>query len=195
MLLQDNGAVGDGETYDTAAIQAAIEDCAAHPEGGVMTFEENTRYLSAQITVRNGVRLRIPKTTTLLAGLKVASLPYCTQTCSRLYACRPAKSPSDATTHLGICINTVSEALTQRGCKDTRCLKMQPVNAAICLLTMQRGSAWMPSPDCKWWFMQREDYPKSYGDWYFIYLAKCNACGIEGEGRVDGQGSLWAYGG
>ena len=82
MLLQDHGAVGDGETYDTAAIQAAIEDCAAHPEGGVVTFEENTRYLSAQIIVRNGVRLRIPKTTTLLAGLKVALPPYHMQTCS-----------------------------------------------------------------------------------------------------------------
>ncbi len=43
--------------------------------------------------------------------------------------------------------------------------------------------------------MQREDYPKSYEDWYFILLSKCNACGIEGEGRVDGQGSLWASGG
>ena len=43
--------------------------------------------------------------------------------------------------------------------------------------------------------MQREDYPKNYEDWYFILLSKCNACGIEGEGRVDGQGSLWASGG
>ena len=43
--------------------------------------------------------------------------------------------------------------------------------------------------------MQREDYPKNFEDWYFILLSKCNACGIEGEGRVDGQGSLWASGG
>ena len=63
--------MGDGETYDTAAIQAAIEECTQHPEGGVVTFEEDSRYLSAQIIVKNGVRLRIPKTTTLLAGLKV----------------------------------------------------------------------------------------------------------------------------
>lgn len=66
--------MGDGDTYDTAAIQAAIDDCAKHPEGGVVIFEENGRYHSAQIVVKNGVRLRLPKTTTLLAGIKVASL-------------------------------------------------------------------------------------------------------------------------
>ena len=70
--LQEHGAVGDGETYDTAAIQAAVDECAQHPEGGVVTFEENTRYLSAQVVMKSGVRLRIPKSTTLLAGLKVA---------------------------------------------------------------------------------------------------------------------------
>lgn len=69
--LQDHGAVGDGDTYDTAAIQAAIDSCAQHPEGGVVTFEENGRYLSAQLIVKHGVRLRLPKTATLLAGLKV----------------------------------------------------------------------------------------------------------------------------
>ena len=66
--------MGDGDTYDTAAIQAAIDECAKHSEGGVVVFEENGRYHSAQIIVKNGVRLRLPKTTTLLAGIKVASL-------------------------------------------------------------------------------------------------------------------------
>ena len=65
--------MGDGDTYDTAAIQAAIDDCAKHSEGGVVIFEENGRYHSAQIVVKNGVQLRLPKTTTLLAGIKVAS--------------------------------------------------------------------------------------------------------------------------
>ena len=45
------------------------------------------------------------------------------------------------------------------------------------------------------WCLQREDYPRSYDDWYFILFTKCTNCGIEGEGRVDGQGSLWVYSG
>jgi hypothetical protein len=43
--------------------------------------------------------------------------------------------------------------------------------------------------------LQREDYPESSEDWYFILLSKCSNCGIEGEGRLDGQGSMWTYGG
>ncbi len=69
--------MGDGETYNTAAIQAAIEECAGHPKGGVVTFEGNSRYLSGQIKMKDGVRLRLPKTTTLLAGLKVRCVCSC----------------------------------------------------------------------------------------------------------------------
>lgn len=42
--------------------------------------------------------------------------------------------------------------------------------------------------------LQREDYPKSYADWYLILL-ECQNCGIDGEGRIDAQGTLWTYGG
>lgn len=41
---------------------------------------------------------------------------------------------------------------------------------------------------------QRENYPKSYEEWYTI-LFQCQNCGLEGEGRIDAQGTLWVYGG
>lgn len=37
----------------------------------MVTFGEDKQYLSAQVIVKDGVRLRLPKTTTLLAGSKV----------------------------------------------------------------------------------------------------------------------------
>jgi hypothetical protein len=42
--------------------------------------------------------------------------------------------------------------------------------------------------------VQREHYPKSYEDWYII-LFQCQNCGLEGEGRIDAQGTLWVFGG
>jgi hypothetical protein len=63
--------VGDGMVYDTLAIQAAIDACAQNKEGGVVVFEEQKQYLSAQLLVHDGVLLRVPKTTSLLAGSKV----------------------------------------------------------------------------------------------------------------------------
>jgi hypothetical protein len=42
--------------------------------------------------------------------------------------------------------------------------------------------------------LQRENYPKSYEDWYLILL-QCQNCGVEGEGRIDAQGARWVYGG
>ena len=42
---------------------------------------------------------------------------------------------------------------------------------------------------------QRADYPKKFDDWYFILFQSCQNCGIEGGGRIDGQGSLSVFGG
>ncbi len=44
------------------------------------------------------------------------------------------------------------------------------------------------------WLLQRENYPKSFTDWYLI-LFQCQNCGAEGQGRIDMQGTLWTYGG
>jgi hypothetical protein len=43
--------------------------------------------------------------------------------------------------------------------------------------------------------MQRADYPKEFKDWYFILFQGCQNCGLEGGGRIDGQGSLAVFGG
>jgi polygalacturonase len=64
--------VGNGDTLDTAAIQKAIDTCADSKDGGVVLFNEDGQYLTAQVVVKDNVRLRIPKTATILAGTKVS---------------------------------------------------------------------------------------------------------------------------
>ena len=43
--------------------------------------------------------------------------------------------------------------------------------------------------------LQRADYPAKFEDWYFILFQSCQTCGLEGGGRIDGQGSLSVFGG
>jgi len=57
--VADYGAVSDGETLNTKAIQAAIDDCSAKG-GGVVMFEPGV-YLTGSIFVKKGVHLRIDK--------------------------------------------------------------------------------------------------------------------------------------
>lgn len=42
--------------------------------------------------------------------------------------------------------------------------------------------------------MQREDYPVDKRGWYLIVAEKCSNCGIEGEGKIDGQADKWVIG-
>ncbi|MGF7231511.1 glycoside hydrolase family 28 protein [Arachidicoccus sp.] len=51
------GAIGDGATKNTAAIQKAIDACAA-AGGGIVTFNKGT-YLTGSIFVKSGVTLKI----------------------------------------------------------------------------------------------------------------------------------------
>ncbi len=65
-LVQDYGATGDGTTLDTAAIQNAIDDCAA--QGGGAVVLEPGEYYSGTIYLRSGITLVVQAQATLLAS-------------------------------------------------------------------------------------------------------------------------------
>ena len=68
------GAKGDGQASDMAAIQAAIDSCGARPSGGVVLLEAGRTYLTGTLRLASGVRLHIPANATLLADLQVRGL-------------------------------------------------------------------------------------------------------------------------
>lgn len=63
----DYGAVGDGKTKDTSAIQKAIDSCAAKG-GGIVKLSGNKKYLSAPLLLRSNITLEIANGSTLLAS-------------------------------------------------------------------------------------------------------------------------------
>jgi polygalacturonase len=68
--VTDYGAVSDGKTLATRAIQAAIDTCATKG-GGVVTFEPGA-YLTGSIFIKAGVTVRIDKEVTLLGSQDLA---------------------------------------------------------------------------------------------------------------------------
>lgn len=71
--VTDYGAVADGRTLNTGAIQAAIDACAAKG-GGVVTFGPGA-YLTGSIFVKTGVTLRIDKGVEILGSQGLADYP------------------------------------------------------------------------------------------------------------------------
>ena len=71
--VNDYGAVNDGETAATKAIQAAIDACAAKG-GGIVTFNPG-QYLTGSIFVKEGVNLRIDKGVTILGSQDISDYP------------------------------------------------------------------------------------------------------------------------
>src|SRR5664279_2796789 len=58
--ITDFGAVADGKTVNTKAIQAAIDKCAASKQGGVVVVPKGT-FLSGAIFLKQGVNLTVEK--------------------------------------------------------------------------------------------------------------------------------------
>ncbi|MBE6597284.1 MAG: hypothetical protein E7641_06395 [Ruminococcaceae bacterium] len=71
--VRNYGAVGDGVTMNTAAIQAAIDDCSAH--GGGQVILEEGRYLCGRIDLKDGVDLHIERDAVLLGSTDVNDFP------------------------------------------------------------------------------------------------------------------------
>jgi polygalacturonase len=72
------GAVGDGKTKDTAAIQKAIDSCAADKNGGIVRLALGT-FLSAPITLKSNVTLEISAAAVLLGSPDHADYPKKTE--------------------------------------------------------------------------------------------------------------------
>ncbi len=72
------GAKGDGTTKDTAAIQRAIDTCAAAPGGGTVKLAGGT-FVSAPILLKTGVILDIETGATLLGSPDHADYPQKTE--------------------------------------------------------------------------------------------------------------------
>lgn len=71
--VRDYGAVGDGKTFCTEAIQKAIDVCAS--EGGGRVLIENGVYLSGSLTLGSFVELHIEANATLLASPDCGDYP------------------------------------------------------------------------------------------------------------------------
>lgn len=73
LSVRATGAVGDGKTKDTAAIQAAIDQVAAQGGGEVLLPEGE--YLSGSIELKSNVTLRLAKGATLAGSPDLADYP------------------------------------------------------------------------------------------------------------------------
>ncbi|MDU1905891.1 MAG: DUF4450 domain-containing protein [Dysgonomonas sp.] len=71
--VTDYGAVADGITMNTKAIQKAIDDCSSKG-GGIVTFSKG-QYLTGSIYLKEGVHFVVPKGTTLLGSTDLRDYP------------------------------------------------------------------------------------------------------------------------
>lgn len=71
--ILDYGAVGDGKTLNTAAVQSAIDACSA--SGGGRVVVPAGKYLSGTIQLRSNVDLHLESGAELISSLDMADMP------------------------------------------------------------------------------------------------------------------------
>ncbi|MDE3236984.1 MAG: glycoside hydrolase family 28 protein [Bacteroidota bacterium] len=72
-FVNDYGAVKDGQTISTTAIQKAIDDCAAKG-GGIVAFQPGT-YVTGSLFVKSNVQLQIDKSVLILGSQDFKDYP------------------------------------------------------------------------------------------------------------------------
>ncbi len=70
------GAIGDGTTDDTDAIQAAIDDCAQASNGGVVLLSGGKTYLTKTIYLKSNMTFKIDENTTIKCTGNKDDFPY-----------------------------------------------------------------------------------------------------------------------
>ena len=73
-LITDSGAIGDGTTLNTAAIQRAIDAAASEPNGGCVVVPAGV-FRTGSIFLRDGVELFIEKNGVILGSTDIADYP------------------------------------------------------------------------------------------------------------------------
>jgi polygalacturonase len=71
-VVNDFGAIGDGKTLETAALQKALDAAAA--TGGTVTLKPGT-YLTGSLFLKSGVTLNVPEGATILGSEHVEDYP------------------------------------------------------------------------------------------------------------------------
>ena len=77
--IRTQGAVGDGLTLDTAALQASIDACASR--GGGTVVVPPGRWLTGALFLASGVELRIESGATLLGSRNFDDYPLVQSRC------------------------------------------------------------------------------------------------------------------